>query len=94
MNFVNIKDIHTKYSESYTLTFIWVDMFYAVLSAEVEIAGYALLTLAVHGDVASALPVVKWLSKQRNALGGFHSTQVITPYYFKKISYLLTSVHQ
>ncbi|XP_042300687.1 C3 and PZP-like alpha-2-macroglobulin domain-containing protein 8, partial [Sceloporus undulatus] len=36
---------------------------------------YALLTYTVLGDVASALPVVKWLSQQRNALGGFSSTQ-------------------
>lgn len=39
---------------------------------------YALLTYTLLGDVASALPVVKWLSQQRNALGGFSSTQVGT----------------
>lgn len=37
---------------------------------------YALLTYTLLGDVATALPVVKWLSQQRNALGGFSSTQV------------------
>uniref|UniRef100_H9G5Q9 Kazal-like domain-containing protein n=1 Tax=Anolis carolinensis TaxID=28377 RepID=H9G5Q9_ANOCA len=47
----------------------------SVVSAEVEMTGYALLTYTVLGDVASALPVVKWLSQQRNALGGFSSTQ-------------------
>ncbi|XP_074834082.1 C3 and PZP-like alpha-2-macroglobulin domain-containing protein 8 isoform X2 [Carettochelys insculpta] len=47
----------------------------SVVSAEVEMAAYALLTYTVLGDVASALPVVKWLSQQRNALGGFSSTQ-------------------
>lgn len=47
-----------------------------VVSAEVEMTAYALLTYTVLGDVASALPVVKWLSQQRNALGGFSSTQV------------------
>lgn len=36
---------------------------------------YALLTYTLLGDVATALPVVKWLSQQRNALGGFSSTQ-------------------
>ncbi|KAG8126756.1 putative C3 and PZP-like alpha-2-macroglobulin domain-containing protein [Naja naja] len=46
-----------------------------VVSAEVEMTAYALLTYTVLGDVASALPVVKWLSQQRNALGGFSSTQ-------------------
>lgn len=38
---------------------------------------YGLLTYTLLGDVASALPVVKWLSQQRNALGGFSSTQVV-----------------
>lgn len=41
---------------------------------------YGLLTYTLLGDVASALPVVKWLSQQRNALGGFSSTQV-TPFF-------------
>lgn len=48
----------------------------AVVSAEVEMTAYALLTYTLVGDVATALPVVKWLSQQRNALGGFSSTQV------------------
>ncbi|XP_032990817.1 C3 and PZP-like alpha-2-macroglobulin domain-containing protein 8 isoform X1 [Rhinolophus ferrumequinum] len=47
----------------------------AVVSAEVEMTAYALLTYTLLGDVATALPVVKWLSQQRNALGGFSSTQ-------------------
>ncbi|XP_053147686.1 C3 and PZP-like alpha-2-macroglobulin domain-containing protein 8 isoform X2 [Hemicordylus capensis] len=47
----------------------------SVVSAEVEMTAYALLTYTALGDVASALPVVKWLSQQRNALGGFSSTQ-------------------
>ncbi|XP_036271779.1 C3 and PZP-like alpha-2-macroglobulin domain-containing protein 8 [Pipistrellus kuhlii] len=47
----------------------------AVVSAEVEMTAYALLTYTLLGDVAAALPVVKWLSQQRNALGGFSSTQ-------------------
>ncbi|XP_035141992.3 C3 and PZP-like alpha-2-macroglobulin domain-containing protein 8 isoform X1 [Callithrix jacchus] len=47
----------------------------SVVSAEVEMTAYALLTYTLLGDVAAALPVVKWLSHQRNALGGFSSTQ-------------------
>ncbi len=49
---------------------------FPVVSAEVEMTAYGLLTYTLSGDVASALPVVKWLSQQRNALGGFSSTQV------------------
>ncbi|MGH0181753.1 UNVERIFIED_CONTAM: hypothetical protein FKN15_024401 [Acipenser sinensis] len=47
----------------------------SVVSAEVEMTAYALLTYTLLGDVATALPVVKWLSQKRNALGGFSSTQ-------------------
>lgn len=47
----------------------------SMVSAEVEMTAYGLLTYTLLGDVASALPVVKWLSQQRNALGGFSSTQ-------------------
>ncbi|TWW57860.1 C3 and PZP-like alpha-2-macroglobulin domain-containing protein 8 [Takifugu flavidus] len=47
----------------------------SVVSAEVEMTAYSLLTYTLLGDVASALPVVKWLSQQRNSLGGFSSTQ-------------------
>lgn len=49
---------------------------FPVVSAEVEMTAYGLLTYTLLGDVASALPVVKWLSQQRNSLGGFSSTQV------------------
>ncbi|KAM8765901.1 LOW QUALITY PROTEIN: C3 and PZP-like alpha-2-macroglobulin domain-containing protein 8 [Rhynchonycteris naso] len=45
----------------------------AVVSAEVEMTAYALLTYTLLGDMATALPVVKWLA-QRNALD-FSSTQ-------------------
>uniref|UniRef100_H3DDC7 C3 and PZP like alpha-2-macroglobulin domain containing 8 n=1 Tax=Tetraodon nigroviridis TaxID=99883 RepID=H3DDC7_TETNG len=44
---------------------------HSVVSAEVEMTAYGLLTYTLLGDVASALPVVKWLSQQRNSLGGF-----------------------
>ncbi|XP_013402650.1 C3 and PZP-like alpha-2-macroglobulin domain-containing protein 8 [Lingula anatina] len=47
----------------------------AVSSAEIEMASYALLTYTAQGDIATALPIVKWLSRQRNSLGGFSSTQ-------------------
>ncbi|XP_007461165.1 PREDICTED: C3 and PZP-like alpha-2-macroglobulin domain-containing protein 8 [Lipotes vexillifer] len=50
-------------------------VYQTVVSAEVEVTAYALLTYALLGDVATALPVVQWLSQQRNALGGFSSTQ-------------------
>uniref|UniRef100_F7A528 Uncharacterized protein n=1 Tax=Ciona intestinalis TaxID=7719 RepID=F7A528_CIOIN len=46
-----------------------------VVSAEVEMTAYALLTYTKLQNVTAALPIVKWLSKKRNAMGGFSSTQ-------------------
>ncbi|XP_062569935.1 pregnancy zone protein-like isoform X2 [Saccostrea cucullata] len=54
------------------------ETFYRAPSAEVEMTSYALLAYTV-GDqpeaVINAKPIVMWLSKQRNAQGGFSSTQ-------------------
>ena len=50
-------------------------------SANVEMTAYALLAYTSGGEadaVNKGLPIVKWLSKQRNAYGGFSSTQVNT----------------
>ena len=53
-------------------------------AAEIEVAAYALQTFTTHGDLTTASLIVKWLSQQRNALGGFTSTQVhiLLMYYF------------
>ena len=44
-------------------------------SAAIETTGYALLTLMVNDDLANAGQAAKWLVGQRNALGGYDSTQ-------------------
>ena len=44
-------------------------------SAAIETTGYALLALLGHEDLVSASRAAKWLAGQRNALGGFGSTQ-------------------
>ena len=44
-------------------------------SAAIETTGYALLALLHHEDLVSASRTTKWLAGQRNALGGFGSTQ-------------------
>ncbi|XP_071943363.1 C3 and PZP-like alpha-2-macroglobulin domain-containing protein 8 [Antedon mediterranea] len=51
------------------------DLKQTINSAEVEMTAYGLLTYTALGDIASSLPIVKWLSQQRNTLGGFTSTQ-------------------
>uniref|UniRef100_A0A8C5ZW35 Alpha-2-macroglobulin n=1 Tax=Marmota marmota marmota TaxID=9994 RepID=A0A8C5ZW35_MARMA len=50
-------------------------------SAEVEMTAYVLLTLLTvqpaptSKDLTSAVPIVKWITKQQNSHGGFSSTQ-------------------
>jgi hypothetical protein len=44
-------------------------------SAAIETTGYALLSLLEHQDLVSASRTTKWIVGQRNALGGFGSTQ-------------------
>lgn len=47
-------------------------------SLAVEMTSYALLTYLQRGLVNDALPIMHWLVAQRNANGGFVSTQVIS----------------
>ncbi len=46
-----------------------------VPSADIEATGYAALALIQHGDQVNASRAAKWLVGQRNAYGGFGSTQ-------------------
>ncbi|EGW06594.1 CD109 antigen isoform X1 [Cricetulus griseus] len=43
-------------------------------SLDIEVAAYALLSHLQH-RVSEGIPVMRWLSRQRNSLGGFASTQ-------------------
>lgn len=45
-------------------------------SVDVEMTSYTLLTYIRRNLVADSIPIMKWLVKQRNAEGGFASTQV------------------
>ncbi|XP_048577208.1 CD109 antigen isoform X2 [Nematostella vectensis] len=49
--------------------------YYRPRSADIEITAYALLAIGHNKDVQTGLPVVRWLSQQRNSLGGYSSTQ-------------------
>jgi hypothetical protein len=50
--------------------------YYMPSSADIETTAYALLTLSLDKDLVAGLPAVRWLSQQRNSLGGYASTQV------------------
>uniref|UniRef100_A0AAF5RX59 TEP1-F n=1 Tax=Wuchereria bancrofti TaxID=6293 RepID=A0AAF5RX59_WUCBA len=49
--------------------------FYQPRPADVEMTAYVLLTYMIRDDTDKALPLVRWLTSQRNAYGGFSSTQ-------------------
>ena len=51
------------------------ETYFAGSSADVETTGYALLALLETGDRLSAASAARWLVSQRNALGGYGSTQ-------------------
>ncbi|XP_066215114.1 CD109 antigen isoform X1 [Saccopteryx leptura] len=44
-------------------------------SLDIEVASYALLSHFLQSQVSEGIPVMRWLSRQRNSLGGFASTQ-------------------
>ncbi|XP_070620143.1 CD109 antigen [Erythrolamprus reginae] len=44
-------------------------------SADIEVAGYALLSHFIQQRFSKGFPIMTWLSKQRNHLGGYSSTQ-------------------
>ncbi|KAF0886486.1 CD109 protein, partial [Crocuta crocuta] len=44
-------------------------------SLDIEIAAYVLLSHFLQYQVSEGIPIMKWLSRQRNSLGGFASTQ-------------------
>jgi CD109 antigen len=46
-----------------------------VHSSDIEATGYAVLALIQHGDQVNASRAARWLVSQRNAYGGFGSTQ-------------------
>ena len=56
--------------------------YYQARGADIEMTAYALMTYTLLAEtdsslIGQAMPIVKWLTKQRNALGGFASTQVL-----------------
>ncbi|KAJ7341665.1 hypothetical protein JRQ81_006104 [Phrynocephalus forsythii] len=44
-------------------------------SVDIEAAGYALLSHDIQQRLLEGIPIMKWLSQQRNHLGGYSSTQ-------------------
>lgn len=43
---------------------------------DVETTSYGLLTYVLRGLTRDAIPIMRWLTRQRNQYGGFQSTQV------------------
>jgi len=53
----------------------WMPEYHQSTSSNIELTSYVFLVLAQQNNIAEAVPVCKWLASQRNALGGFSSTQ-------------------
>lgn len=54
----------------------WLRPYYRPRTADIEITAYALLAYTLEKDIGVGLAVSRWLSQQRNSLGGYSSTQV------------------
>lgn len=53
----------------------WLRPYYRPRSADIEITAYALLAYTEEKDISVGLSISRWLSQQRNSLGGYSSTQ-------------------
>ncbi|XP_073231989.1 CD109 antigen-like [Porites lutea] len=53
----------------------WLRPYYRPRTADIEITAYALLAYTLEKDIGVGLAVSRWLSQQRNSLGGYSSTQ-------------------
>ncbi|KAK3727994.1 hypothetical protein QZH41_015942, partial [Actinostola sp. cb2023] len=57
----------------------WLAPYHRSSSSNIEMTSYALMAMIGDGTdskaIGDAMPIIRWISKQRNALGGFSSTQ-------------------
>ena len=78
MHWEKVKEIsNSSANESF-----WWKSYFRAPAADIEMTSYALMTYVLLAEddpslIGEAMPIVRWLTKQRNALGGFASTQVI-----------------
>lgn len=68
--------MHWHKDQSTTSTSHWQPSRTQANPIDIEMTAYALLVQAVNGDFAGGMPIMKWVTSQRNANGGFSSTQV------------------
>ncbi|XP_019629167.1 PREDICTED: CD109 antigen-like isoform X3 [Branchiostoma belcheri] len=54
---------------------MWRPPYHNPPSADVEMTAYALLTYLARDSLIDGMPIMKWLTEQRNAYGGYSSTQ-------------------
>jgi len=54
---------------------MWRPVYEQSRSVDIELTSYSLLLYAKANDISGCLPICKWLVGQRNAFGGFSSTQ-------------------
>jgi len=76
---VNISDGEKYWSESTPTPNDYCRWYCHYPSYDVEMTAYVLLAIVTESGsnvIADGLPIVRWLSSQRNAYGGWSSTQV------------------
>ena len=80
------KDRTNTDSSSDKRPFVFMPPYNQAPSVDIEMTSYALLSYALRRDLTGGIPIAKWLVAQRNANGGFSSTQVsyLFIYDFKK----------
>ncbi|XP_068740975.1 alpha-2-macroglobulin-like isoform X2 [Montipora capricornis] len=76
MHWEKVKEVSTPRENG----FRWWNPYNRARGADIEMTAYALMTYTLLAEtdsslIGQAMPIVKWLTKQRNALGGFASTQ-------------------
>ena len=67
---------HRDTPEASSISIRWRPPYKQASANDIEMTSYALLTYVKRDDVASALPILKWLISKQNDLGGYSSTQV------------------
>lgn len=55
----------------------WRPLYSQARAVDIEMTAYALLTYCQLKNISMGLPIAKWIVAQRNANGGFSSTQVL-----------------
>ncbi|WAQ99618.1 CD109-like protein, partial [Mya arenaria] len=72
---INGGTIHWHKAQTSTTSSHWQPSHSQANPIDIEMTSYALLVEAMRGDMSMGIPIMKWVTGQRNSNGGFSSTQ-------------------